>query len=442
MLTYNNEVFRNLEEQVRYLTEQHNIDKGISEWGIRVLGTLASADDLPDPATYTGAFGDAYAIGTEPPYNFYIWTRVPTRPDAGEWFNYGDIAIVGPKGPKGDTGATGATGPRGSRWFSGTGVPTTTSGYEEYDYYINVSTGNIWHLHSISEGVLQWRLEGNIKGPQGAQGNPGATGPKGDKGDQGVQGPAGPAGPVVDFAGIITNIDQLPDPSTVSTQTGYLQSIEGAYHVWIVVGGQWTDVGIFNGGTIVTSEGNIVAEWDADTKLDKNTQTGARRVYCVGSDGGQYMATLRPDIDPNTAARRYQVVVRQNNTTGNITVPETPVENTDATSKKYVDDKVYNSKILLSVIATWENDCYISTYTQINNRTPSTDLSDLPAYVWIACTGVVYPTGDPIYAFQNMGWSSEDDSYIYNIRYYDRATNTIQEKVIYGQPYVESNVLG
>lgn len=337
MLTYNNEVFRNLEEQVQYLTEQHNIDKGISEWGIRVLGTLASADDLPDPATYTGAFGDAWAIGTEPPYNFYIWTRVPTRPGAGEWFNYGDIAIVGPKGPKGDTGAQGATGPRGSRWFSGTGVPTTTSGYEEYDYYINVSTGNIWHLHSISEGVLQWRLEGNIKGPQGAQGNPGATGLKGDPGEPGAPGPAGPAGPVVDFAGIITNVDQLPDPSTVPTQTGYLQSIDGAYHVWIIIGGQWTDVGIFSGGTIVTSGGSIVAEWDADTKLDKVSQTGARRVYCVGSDGGQYMATLRPDIDPTASARRYQLVVRQNNTTGNITVPELPTDNTDAASKYYVD---------------------------------------------------------------------------------------------------------
>ena len=336
MLQYNNKQYRNLEEQVQYLTEQHNIDKGLSEWGIRVLGTLDTADELPDAATYTGDYGDAYAVGTEPPYNFYIWTRVPTRPDAGEWFDYGDIAIVGPEGPRGDTGPQGPQGQRGSRWFSGTGVPTTTSGYEEYDYYINVSTGNIWHLHSISEGVLQWRLEGNIKGPQGAQGNVGPQGPKGDTGAQGAQGPAGPAGPVVDFAGIITNVDQLPDPSTVSTQTGYLQSIDGAYHVWIIIGGQWTDVGIFNGGTIVRSGGIIVAEWNADTKVDKVTDTSSyRRVYGVGPTGNSTMYNLSYSIQTNPA---LQIVCRKSD--GSVVVPKEPIDSQDAASKKYVDDKV------------------------------------------------------------------------------------------------------
>lgn len=447
MLQYNNKQYRNLEEQVRYLTEQHEVDKGLSEWGIRVLGRLDTAEELPDPATYTGDFGDAYAIGTEPPYNFYIWTRVPTRPDAGEWFDYGDIAIVGPEGPRGETGPQGATGQRGSRWFSGTGQPTTTTGYEEYDYYINVSTGNIWHLHSISEGVLQWRLEGNIRGPQGAQGNVGPQGPKGDQGDQGIQGVPGPAGPIVDFAGIITNIDQLPDPSTVPTQTGYLQELDGSYHVWIIVGGQWTDAGIFNGGTIVTSEGSVRGEWDADTKLDAYTASGGgNKVYGVNNDGVQKMFTIRPDPQTgNTSTYKNQVVqydVVSNKNTGLIMIAETPTQDYHTASKKYVDNSIYNSKVLQSCIATWASEAYISfNLTSSRSSLIREYGSGVPVYSWIACSGTTF-TGDPIYAFQNLGYVSEDDSYETVIRYFDRANSIVQEQILYSEPtYFETSVL-
>ena len=190
MITINNKQYRNLEEQVRFLTEQYNVNQGIAEWGIHVLGVLETADELPDADTYKGEYGDTYAVGTEEPYDFYIWTRSGIAEGTGFWFDVGSIAIAGPVGPVGPQGPVGEKGERGSKWFSGTGKPTTTSGYLVGDYYINVSNnenrGNIWHLHTPEEG--NWLLEGNILGPQGV---PGATGPKGDTGPRGEQGPQG-----------------------------------------------------------------------------------------------------------------------------------------------------------------------------------------------------------------------------------------------------------
>lgn len=447
MLQYNNKQFRNLEEQVQYLTQQHNIDKGIAEWGIRVLGRLDSADLLPDPATYAGEFGDAYAIGTEPPYEFYIWTRVPTRPDAGDWFDYGNISIVGPEGPKGETGPAGPMGPRGTRWFSGTGQPTTTSGYEEYDYYINVSTGNIWHLHKLENGIFQWRLEGNIIGPQGIQGPVGPQGLKGDQGDQGPQGPAGPAGPIIDILGYITNIDQLPDPSTVESNAAYLQLVGEQTHVWIIAGEQWVDAGLFGGGTIVTSEGSVQGEWNADTKLDKYTNSGGGlKLYGVNNNGEQKMYSMRADPQiGNSSTYKNQIIqydVVGNKNTGLIRIAETPTQTYHTASKKYVDDQIYNSKVQQSCIATWANEAYISFNLTSRRSNLINNYDDIGTYRWIACSGATNSAGDPIYAFQNLGWVSEDNEYETIIRYFERASNTVQETTIFGAPtFFETSVL-
>lgn len=91
-----NKLINNLQEQVQYLTNFHEVNQALASWGIRVIGRLDDASELPSADNYEGEFGDAYAIGTEAPYSFYIWTR------PGEWFNFGEISIVGPQGPKGD----------------------------------------------------------------------------------------------------------------------------------------------------------------------------------------------------------------------------------------------------------------------------------------------------------------------------------------------------
>lgn len=79
MLTFGNKEYRNLQEQV--LQNQKDIqfilqEQGaLNEFGIKVVGKVTSNDLLPNPATYKGDFGDAYAVGSESPYNLYIWTR-------------------------------------------------------------------------------------------------------------------------------------------------------------------------------------------------------------------------------------------------------------------------------------------------------------------------------------------------------------------------------
>ena len=76
MLAFGNKEFRNLQEQVLENMKQIDDIKQaavvLDEFGIKVGGQIESADDLPDPEEYEGDFGDAYAVGTEAPYELYI----------------------------------------------------------------------------------------------------------------------------------------------------------------------------------------------------------------------------------------------------------------------------------------------------------------------------------------------------------------------------------
>ena len=276
MIIKNGIEYRNLEEQVRKNKEDiaahYNMDRVLADFGIRIIGQIATAAELPDPETFEGEYGDAYAVGETAPYSFYIWTRADANSGHPEdyWFDIGELAIVGPAGPQGEQGERGPQGIRGSQWFSGTGQPTTTSGYNVGDYYINVETGNIWHLHEQS-GRLVWLLEGNIIGPQGE------TGPKGDAGPAGPQGPQGPAGKQgspsqnIVILGTVSSITQLPDPTTVGRNSAYLVGTGDTYDLFVITGTNnllWQNAGPFNVGTAVSVDGSFVANWDADTKLD------------------------------------------------------------------------------------------------------------------------------------------------------------------------------
>ena len=343
MIKIDNKELRNLEEQVGFLTDKYNANQAIAEWGIRVVGIIDTPDLLPSPIDYRGEFGDAYAVGTEAPYTFYIWTRSSDPELNGLWFDVGDIAIPGPAGERGMTGERGEKGERGSQWFSGAGQPTTTSGYQTGDMYINVNTGNVWHLHT--EG---WRLEGNIKGPQGPQGLPGIRGPQGAEGAKGPAGPAGPAGPIVDVIGELTNIEQLPDPSTLPRQAAYLISDGTAKHVWIITGNEnnlsWYDAGVFNFGTIVTQNGSPVSEFDADTKLNFPANgipigTGERFLMINQQGAVNYRHATGFTVGSiplySSAASRNPLVP-----TDATIYAATPLADGHVANKKYVDDSI------------------------------------------------------------------------------------------------------
>ena len=90
----------NLQTAVGYLVSLHENEYQWNLLGIRVVGVAPTEADIP---TGTYEYGDAYEVGTEPPYDLYIYTR----PDGvvhteGYWFNTGKFPMPGPKGDKGD----------------------------------------------------------------------------------------------------------------------------------------------------------------------------------------------------------------------------------------------------------------------------------------------------------------------------------------------------
>ena len=68
--------------------------------GIKVIGLVQTAEDIP-AGDYE--YGDAYEVGTEPPYDLYIYTRPDGKVHTeGYWFPVGKFPMPGPQGPKGD----------------------------------------------------------------------------------------------------------------------------------------------------------------------------------------------------------------------------------------------------------------------------------------------------------------------------------------------------
>ena len=137
MLKFGNKEFRNLQEQVlKNMRDIQNIMQGttvLAEFGIKVIGQVDTAMELPDPATYEGEYGDAYVVGTEEPYEYYIFTRAFEGQDEPSWFDLGIFPVPGPQGPQGvqgpagPQGQTGATGQDGISAGFGTVSATATT---------------------------------------------------------------------------------------------------------------------------------------------------------------------------------------------------------------------------------------------------------------------------------------------------------------------------
>ena len=275
MITVDGKQLRNLQEQVEknkqdilYMLEEEGV---LNQFGIKVVGQETSIAALPDPTTYTGDYGDAYAIGTEAPYNLYIFTRPNGTHPNNYWFNIGKFPLQGPKGDKGDTGATGAMGATGAKGDTG---------------------------------------------PQGPQGATGATGPKGATGPIGPQGPQGaqgPVGPAFNVQGTLTSTAQLPTPTAEMQDKGYCYRIpaaNGVPHIWIVQGANevgpfsWVDIGVagIQGQQGPAGEGiNTLTNVDltlGNTTVDYDTTNGVQ-IASTGRftyEGGQKDATVNLDV--------------------------------------------------------------------------------------------------------------------------------------------------
>ena len=90
----------NLQTAVGYLVSLHENEYQWNLLGVKVIGVAPTEADIPE-GTYE--YGDAYEVGTEPPYNLYIFTRPDGKVHTeGYWFNTGKFPMPGPKGDKGD----------------------------------------------------------------------------------------------------------------------------------------------------------------------------------------------------------------------------------------------------------------------------------------------------------------------------------------------------
>lgn len=300
MFNLNNLEFRNLEEQVQKnkedIARHYETDRALANFGIKVVGQVTTAEELPDPLSYTGTFGDAYAVGDKTAvdagtatYVYYIYTRPDIN--AGQpnnyWLNVGKISIVGPQGPQ---GLTGPQGPQGfsTRWYYGISAPSGSAQYSAGDMYLQ-SNGLVYVFETQ---YRRWELFTNIKGPQGIQGVIGPQGLTGPQGPQGPKGETGDSGGFIHISGILANTDQLPTPISLRDLTvAYLVGASSPYDLYIQVGSTsaealWQNVGPLNVATYVTSGGEFQSIWNADTKLTITNQ--AKILYGTDNSGNTY----------------------------------------------------------------------------------------------------------------------------------------------------------
>ena len=165
--------------------------KGETGSGFKVLGYYGTKAALDAAQKATAEAGDAYGVGTEEPYDIYIFDGI-----TGEFINNGplqgakgDTGPEGPQGPKGDPGETGPQGPAGADGAKGADGAAGKDG--------------VTFTPSMSDdGDLSWTNDGgkanpktvNLKGPKGDTGARGPAGADGSKGDTGPEGPRGPQG--------------------------------------------------------------------------------------------------------------------------------------------------------------------------------------------------------------------------------------------------------
>ena len=261
MIIYNKEQLANLQETVLYLLNKvdglEEVGGVLNAFGLKVIDQIDSTADLPSVQSYIisqealgrdleDLYGDAIAIGTQPPYQLVIFTRAFSGATEPEWFNIGEFPKAGPQGPQGIQGDRGEQGERGSMWTTLPQDPVNVSGFKANDAWFNSVTGDVFAFNGNS-----WIRQGNVKGPQGVQGVQGKQGVQGIQGPIGLTGPQGPSGQSFKIAGILSSVNQLPIPTAETRSQAYLIGNDSAgYNMWVIVGTNtlmWKDVGRVEG---------------------------------------------------------------------------------------------------------------------------------------------------------------------------------------------------
>lgn len=333
-LIENGVTYRNIQEQVKKNKDdiaamiQGNIV--MQQMGIKVVGHCETASELPNPLTYSGEYGDAYTVGEETPYLFYIFTRPANGIGSSYWFNLGEFPARGPRGATGATGSIGPVGPQGAGVVAKTFDPSSAySTYAIGSCWVNVVTGNVF----VYQGSGVWQQSGNWKGPQGATGATGQAGPQGETGATGPQGPRGESGGFANFLGVLESEENLPDPTLLNKHDGYLVGESAPYDAYVIIGQednkatwQWCNVGASIMPTVVRAEtttgtfsgSEITALLDNENTLISYQGAYLRLVYHVPSDAEmRYESIQNYDEEEvhsyvcyvNTATGVYQIYI-------------------------------------------------------------------------------------------------------------------------------------
>lgn len=300
MLQFGNKEFRNLEEQVEKnaqdIQDFKDGNQTIAEFGITVVGILATAAELPVQGEN---FGDAYLIGSQTPYDMRVWTRDVAN-NTAKWVDLGAFPLQGPKGDKGDIGSIITAG-------SGEPLNNPTNANQ---FYINTETG-YWYIPNQTQTGLEWikmftlKGEKGDRGLQGKQGVQGLIGPQGKVGPIGPQGPkgdTGDVGPAFNVQGTLASSSNLPTPTAAMQDKGYAYLIpdaQGTKHIWVIQGPeggpfQWVDVGTAGVGIQGPKGTDGVG---LNTLTDTNLTYGDVTVTYDTTDGIGINGTMRQTYD-------------------------------------------------------------------------------------------------------------------------------------------------
>ena len=226
--------------------------KGEDGSGVEIKGTYADLEALGQ-AVPSPAQGDMYNVGTEEPYQIYMWDETS---GAGEWKHQGqiqgpqgpqgekgdkgDTGLQGPKGdkgdtgaqgPKGDTGDTGPQGPKGDTGAIGAQGPKGDTGETgpRGEQGPKGDQGDPFTYEDFTEEQLE-----GLTGPRGPEGPRGPQGPKGDQGPEGPQGPKGDVGPGLDIKGTYADLEAL-STGVQSPQQGDMYNVgaESPYTIYM-----------------------------------------------------------------------------------------------------------------------------------------------------------------------------------------------------------------
>lgn len=280
MLKIGDKEFRNLEEQVyrnqqdiKYILEEEGV---LNQFGIKVVGQVPTEEDLPDPSTYQGEYGDAYAVGETSPYEIAIFTREFSGETGPQWFNIGTFPLAGPQGPQGPQGIAGPQALIYNGILSND-IPALNSviNLQISKFNRTPQVNDIFtSTYKRNQAVNSYIISGKItqisgttavcsvvyvvettgaQGPKGDTGAQGVPGPQGDPGTQGPQGAQGPSGNGFEILGIVSAPNQLPDPATVPDNQAYLVGNTAPYDMYVQAdagtgsGKEWVDAGQVSG---------------------------------------------------------------------------------------------------------------------------------------------------------------------------------------------------